>query len=87
MLGILTMIGINKNHFKPSVEAIKERYYAKDEAHIVRYPPCQSEISRSSGGGGPDPPTPVVARLGGEGPTPHAGSRSSGAGGPTPPRR
>ena len=29
MLGILTMIGINKNHFKPSVEAIKERYYAK----------------------------------------------------------
>ena len=28
-LGMLTMIGVNKRRFKPSIDAIKERYYAK----------------------------------------------------------
>ena len=28
-LGMLTTIGVNKRRFKPSVDAIKERYYAK----------------------------------------------------------
>ena len=28
-LGMLTMVGINKRRFKPSVDAVKERYYAK----------------------------------------------------------
>ena len=26
---MLTMIGVNKRRFKPSIDAIKERYYAK----------------------------------------------------------
>ena len=28
-LGILVMVGANKSKFKPSVKAIKERYYTK----------------------------------------------------------
>ena len=28
-LGILVMVGTNKSKFKPSVKAIKERYYSK----------------------------------------------------------
>ena len=28
-LGILTMVGVNSKRFKPSIEAIKERYYSK----------------------------------------------------------
>ena len=28
-LGILTMVGVNKRRFKPSVEAVKARYYEK----------------------------------------------------------
>ena len=28
-LGMLAMIGVNKRRYKPSVDAIKERYYAK----------------------------------------------------------
>ena len=26
-LAMLVMVGVNKNHFKPSLAAIKERYY------------------------------------------------------------
>ena len=28
-LGVLVMVGVNTNNFKPTVTAIKERYYQK----------------------------------------------------------
>ena len=33
-LSILTIVGVNKRHFKPSVDAVKERYYAKFRGNI-----------------------------------------------------
>ena len=32
-LGILTMIGVNAQRFKPSVAAVKEKYYTKFRMH------------------------------------------------------
>ena len=32
-LGILTMLGVNARRFKPSVAAVKEKYYAKFRMH------------------------------------------------------